>query len=164
MKNAIISVWDKTGIVELADFLISKGVRIYSTGGTKKTLEENGIEVHSVSNLTGFGSMMDGRVKTLHPYVFGGILADRSNSSHINDLSDLNAPQFDLVIVNFYPFKSMAVEKELSLEESINFIDIGGPSMLRAAAKNYRSVIPLANPDIYKTFIKEFRIHALPVF
>ena len=156
MKNAIISVWDKTGIVELADFLISKGVRIYSTGGTKKTLEENGIEVHSVSNLTGFGSMMDGRVKTLHPYVFGGILADRNNSSHINDLSDLNAPQFDLVIVNFYPFKSMAVEKELSLEESINFIDIGGPSMLRAAAKNYRSVIPLANPDIYKTFIKKF--------
>lgn len=156
MKNALISVWDKTGIVDLAKFLISKDIKIYSTGGTKKILDENNIKVLSISSLTGFGSMMDGRVKTIHPHVFGGILADRNNQNHLSDLNSLDIPAFDLVIVNFYPFETMAVEKELDHKESINYIDIGGPSMLRAAAKNFHNVIPIPDPKLYKNFMDQF--------
>mgnify|MGYP002725462594 CR=1 FL=1 len=156
IKRALISVWFKDGIVELANFLNEKGVEIVSTGGTQNILEEAGIPVTPVSQITGLSSVMDGRVKTLDPKLFGGILADRNNSSHLTDLTSLGGLQIDLVVVNFYPFVKEAVDKKLEFKKAIEFIDIGGPSMIRAAAKNYHSVIPLCNPSLYADFIKHF--------
>ena len=155
-KKALISVWDKTGIVEFSKSLIERGFEILSTGGTKGLLEKNNITVTSVSDLTGFGSIMDGRVKTLHPKVFGGILADRKNDSHISDLLAMDAFEIDLVVVNLYPFVEQAIEKKLPINKAIEFIDIGGPSMLRAAAKNHESVIPLCDSNDYEDFIRKF--------
>ena len=155
-KKALISVWDKTGIVEFSKSLIERGFEILSTGGTKSLLEKNNIAVTSVSDLTGFGSIMDGRVKTLHPKVFGGILADRKNDSHISDLLAMDAFEIDLVVVNLYPFVEQAIEKKLPINKAIEFIDIGGPSMLRAAAKNHESVIPLCDSSDYEDFIEKF--------
>ena len=154
-KKALISVWDKTGIVEFSKSLTDRGYEILSTGGTKKLLEKNNIAVSSVSDLTGFGSIMDGRVKTLHPKVFGGILADRKNQMHMEDLSKIDATSIDLVVVNLYPFVQEAAEKNLPIEKAIEFIDIGGPSMLRAAAKNHESVVPICDPNDYNEFIGE---------
>ena len=154
-KRALISVWDKVGIVEFSKLLVERGYEILSTGGTKNLLEKNGIEVKSVSDLTGFGSIMDGRVKTLHPKIFGGILADRKKNSHIEDLKKIESGVIDLVVVNLYPFVEEAVNKKLSLDKAIEFIDIGGPSMLRASAKNHQSVIPICDPQDYMPFIKE---------
>jgi len=154
-KRALISVWDKTGIVRFSKSLIDRGYEILSTGGTKKLLENNNINVTSVSDLTGFGTMMDGRVKTLHPKVFGGILADRKKESHLNDLAAIDSQVIDLVVVNLYPFASEAVDKKLPIEIAIEFIDIGGPSMLRASAKNHKSVIPICDPQDYDNFISE---------
>ena len=139
-KKALISVWDKTGIVEFSKSLVERGFEILSTGGTKSLLEENDIPVTSVSDLTGFGSIMDGRVKTLHPKVFGGILADRKNNSHISDLLAMDAFEIDLVVVNLYPFAETISKPETTLEIAIENIDIGGPSMLRSAAKNNKHV------------------------
>ena len=155
-KKALISVWDKTGIVEFSKSLIERGFEILSTGGTKSLLEKNDIPVTSVSDLTGFGSIMDGRVKTLHPKVFGGILADRKNDSHMSDLLEMDAFAIDLVVVNLYPFVEQAIEKKLPINKAIEFIDIGGPSMLRAAAKNHDSVIPLCDSSDYEDFISKF--------
>ena len=155
-KKALISVWDKTGIVEFSKSLIERGFEILSTGGTKGLLEQNDIPVTSVSDLTGFGSIMDGRVKTLHPKVFGGILADRKNDSHITDLLAMDAFEIDLVVVNLYPFVEQAIEKKLPINKATEFIDIGGPSMLRAAAKNHESVIPLCDSNDYEDFIRKF--------
>ena len=155
-KKALISVWDKTGIVEFSKSLVERGFEILSTGGTKSLLEQNDIPVTSVSDLTGFGSIMDGRVKTLHPKVFGGILADRKNNSHISDLLAMDAFEIDLVVVNLYPFVEQAIEKKLPINKAIEFIDIGGPSMLRAAAKNHESVIPLCDYSDYEDFISKF--------
>ena len=156
IKTALISVWDKTGIVDLAKFLDENNVEIISTGGTKKILEENGINVTSVSDITKQKEVMNGRVKTLHPKIFGGILADRNNENHLNDLLDMGGKTLDLVIVNLYPFKSEAMDKDLSLDKAIEYIDIGGPSMLRAAAKNYQNIIPLCDPSQYSRFIDSF--------
>ena len=156
IKRALFSVWDKTGIVELAEFLSSHNIEILSTGGTKSLLEKSGIEVKSVSDLTGFGSIMDGRVKTLHPKVFGGILADRGDDKHLHDLKDIDALEIDLVVVNLYPFVKEAIDKKLSLEKAIEFIDIGGPSMIRAAAKNNKSVVPICDPKDYKLFMDDY--------
>ena len=155
-KKALISVWDKTGIVEFSKSLVERGFEILSTGGTKSLLEQNDIPVTSVSDLTGFGSIMDGRVKTLHPKVFGGILADRKNDSHISDLLAMDAFEIDLVVVNLYPFVEQAIKKKLPINKAIEFIDIGGPSMLRAAAKNHESVIPLCDSSDYEDFIRKF--------
>ena len=157
IKTALISVWDKQNIVELAKFLSNNNVRIVSTGGTKKKLEENNIKVTSISELTNQDEIMNGRVKTLHPKIFGGILADRNNKDHIDDLSSIKAKLIDLVVVNLYPFQLEAVEKNLDLDKAIEFIDIGGPSMLRSAAKNYKNVIPLCNPNQYFDFINKFK-------
>jgi len=157
IKRAIISVWDKTGVVDLAKFLVANEIEIISTGGTKKTLEEAGIPVLSVSTLTNQQEIMDGRVKTIHPNLFGGILADRSNKNHINDLNLINSKLIDLVIINLYPFIKEAVEKKLKLEKSIEFIDIGGPSMLRASAKNYKNVIPICSSSQYENFINQYK-------
>ena len=157
IKRAIISVWDKTGIVDLAKFLVSNQIEIISTGGTKKTLEDAGIPVLSVSSLTNQQEIMGGRVKTIHPNLFGGILADRLNKDHIDDLKLINSKLIDLVIINLYPFINEAVQKQLKLEKSIEFIDIGGPSMLRASAKNYKNVIPICSPLQYEVFIDQYK-------
>jgi len=156
IKTALISVWDKTGIVDLAKFLDENNIEIISTGGTKKILEDNGINVTSVSDITKQKEVMNGRVKTLHPKIFGGILADRNNESHLNDLSDMGGKTLDIVVVNLYPFKSEAIDKDLSLDKAIEYIDIGGPSMLRAAAKNYQNIIPLCDPSQYSRFMESF--------
>ena len=159
IKRALVSVWDKDGIVELVRFLIDNKIEVISTGGTKKILEENNLSVTSVKTLTNQNEIMNGRVKTLHPNLFGGILADRNNSEHVEDLSNINADLIDLVIINLYPFKTEAIDKKLDLEKSIEFIDIGGPSMLRASAKNYKYVIPLCKPSQYSTFVKRYKVN-----
>ena len=156
IRTALISVWDKTGIVDLAKFLNKKNIKIISTGGTKKILKDNGIDVISISEITNQKEVMNGRVKTLHPKIFGGILANRENKSHIDDLKDMQGKFIDLVIVNLYPFESEAIHKNLDMDKAIEYIDIGGPSMLRAAAKNYKDIIPLCNPNQYKDFIASF--------
>ena len=156
IKKALISVWDKEGILELAEFLVKNKVEIISTGGTAKHLIENNIPVTKISKITGMNSVMDGRVKTLNPKIFGGILADRDNEEHLKDLSGLEAPTIDLIVVNLYPFVEEAVKKELPMKKAIEYIDIGGPSMLRAAAKNFHSVCVLSDVSDYSEFIDKF--------
>jgi len=156
IKRALISVWNKSNIATLGKFLSNQKIEIVSTGGTKKVMEDAGVRVIGIEDITGGRAVMDGRVKTLHPKIFGGILADRENTSHLTDLSDLGGLEIDLVVVNFYPFIVEAVEKNLDFSKAIEFIDIGGPSMVRAAAKNYHSVLPLCNPENYAEFIEEF--------
>ena len=158
-KKALVSVWNKSGIVDFCKLLVDRDFEILSTGGTKKTLMEEGISVTSVSDLTGFGSIMDGRVKTLHPKIFGGILADRSNQNHIKDLKSINSGEIDLVVVNLYPFVEEAIKNNLPLDKAIEYIDIGGPSMLRAAAKNHESVIPICDFNDYDNFINDYDSH-----
>jgi phosphoribosylaminoimidazolecarboxamide formyltransferase/IMP cyclohydrolase len=156
IKRALISVWDKEGVVELGQFLQKNNIEILSTGGTQAALENAGIKVRSVSDITGTGAVMDGRVKTLDPKIFGGILADRNNPSHLSDLDSIEGLEIDLVVVNFYPFVNEAVNKELPFAKAIEFIDIGGPSMIRAAAKNYHSIVPLCSSDLYTEFMTEY--------
>jgi len=156
LKRALISVWNKDYIVELAKFLVKQQFEIISTGGTKKILLENNIKVTSISEVTNFNEIMDGRVKTLHPKIFGGLLADRENPNHLKDLESIDSSTIDLVVVNLYPFEEMASKKNMALNKLIEYIDVGGPSMLRAAAKNYKSVITLSNPNMYEDFMIEF--------
>ena len=156
-KTALISVWNKSYIVNFAKFLSKNNYEILSTGGTKKILEENHISVTSISNLTQQDEVMNGRVKTLHPKIFGGILADRDNHHHLHDLHEIGSKTIDLVVVNLYPFKTEAIDKQLDFSKAIEFIDIGGPSMLRAAAKNYKDVICLANPKEYENFMNLYK-------
>jgi len=156
LKRALLSVWDKTHIIELGKFLVNNNFEIISTGGTKKTLEDNGIKVTSISSLTEFDEFMNGRVKTLHPKIFGGILADRKNENHLNDLKKIKGKIIDLVVVNLYPFEDMAAKNSITLNKLIEYIDVGGPSMLRAAAKNYNSVITLCSPNMYQDFMIDF--------
>lgn len=157
IKRALISVWDKEGVVELGQFLQKNNIEILSTGGTQTALENAGVKVTSVSEITGTGAVMDGRVKTLDPKIFGGILADRNNQSHLSDLKEINGLEIDLVVVNFYPFVNEAVNKKLTFSKAIEFIDIGGPSMIRAAAKNYHSIVPLCSPSFYEEYMIEFK-------
>ena len=156
IKRALLSVCNKDGIVEMGQFLTQHGIELLSTGGTQKALEEAGITVTSIGDVTGYGTIMNGRVKTLHPKVFGGILADRENTDHLTDLQNLGGLEIDLVVVNFYPFVQEAVSKKLDFKNAIEFIDIGGPSMVRAAAKNYHSVLPLCEPEKYGEFMDIF--------
>jgi len=156
-KKAIISVWDKTGIIELAKFLYSQKFEIISTGGTAKKIDNAGIPVTKVSSLTNQKEIMNGRVKTLHPNIFSGILVDRNNKSHIKDLKNINSSPIDLVIINLYPFQEEAINKKLDIAKSIEFIDIGGPSLLRAASKNYKFTIPLCRPEQYSSFIESYK-------
>lgn len=153
MKNALLSVSDKTNIVEFASKLLENDYKIYSTGGTKKALEEANIEVYSVSDLTHFPEIMDGRVKTLHPGVHGGILANRSIPEHLSALKEQNIDLIDLVVVNLYPFKETIKKENVTEDEAIENIDIGGPTMLRAAAKNFKFVTTIVNPDDYEEVI-----------
>jgi phosphoribosylaminoimidazolecarboxamide formyltransferase/IMP cyclohydrolase len=161
-KRALISVFDRDGIVELASFLNGLGWEIVSTGGTSKHLQENKIPVTDVSSITGFPECLDGRVKTLHPAVHAGILARRDVQSHIDTLKDQKLGTIDLVCNNLYPFFEK-VRAGLSVEETIEFIDIGGPSMLRSAAKNYRDVIVLTDPKDYAEVIDGLKAGNVPL-
>lgn len=152
IKNALISVSDKTNLPELATALRKAGVQIYSTGGTAAALAKAGCEVTDIAALSGSGEILDGRVKTLHPKVHAGILADMQNPDHARQLADMEVPKMDLVVVNFYPFEK-AVAGGASPQEVIENIDIGGPAMVRAAAKNHSSTVVLADPADYPRFI-----------
>jgi phosphoribosylaminoimidazolecarboxamide formyltransferase/IMP cyclohydrolase len=153
-KRAIISVSDKTGIIELGQFLQNRGYEVVSTGGTAAELEKAGVRVVNVSDITGFPECLDGRVKTLHPKVHAGILAMRSNSEHMQTLEQLNITPIDVVVINLYPFKQTISHPGVELSEAIENIDIGGPSMLRAAAKNWQDVCVLTDPSDYALFME----------
>lgn len=157
MKRVLISVSDKTGVVELTRELIELGYEIISTGGTKKTLNEAGIKTLSISDITNFPEIMDGRVKTLHPSVHGALLCVRDNENHLKALKDNKIDLIDMVVVNLYPFKETLAKKDVTHEELIENIDIGGPSMLRSAAKNYKSVTVVVDPKDYERVICELR-------
>ena len=152
MKRALISVYDKTNLLPLAQFLVNRDVEILSTGGTYKFLKENGVAVTEVSDVTGFEEILDGRVKTLHPVIHSGILAIRGNSEHMETISRKGIAPIDMVVVNLYPFFHK-VEEDLSFEEKVEFIDIGGPTMIRAAAKNFKDVIVLTDTVDYEKII-----------
>ncbi|MFZ5642097.1 MAG: bifunctional phosphoribosylaminoimidazolecarboxamide formyltransferase/IMP cyclohydrolase [Bacillota bacterium] len=152
-KRALISVSDKTGVVEFASGLVSRGFEIVSTGGTAKALKEAGVPVTYITNVTGFPEILDGRVKTLHPAVHGGILARRT-AEHSEQLDKQGISFIDLVAVNLYPFRETIAKPGVTLEEAIENIDIGGPAMVRAAAKNHRYVLVLVNPDRYGDVLK----------
>ncbi len=155
IKTALISVSDKTGIIELAKGLADLGVKILSTGGTAKSIRENGVDVTDVSEHTGFPEIMDGRVKTLHPKIHGGLLAVRDNESHMKQIEDLGIGTIDLVVVNLYPFEKTISKEGVSQEEAVENIDIGGPSMIRSAAKNFKHVAIVVNPERYDTLLEE---------
>lgn len=155
IKNALLSVSDKTGLLEFAKFLVSKKVHLISTGGTAKLLQENGLPVQEISDYTGFPEMMDGRVKTLHPKVHGGLLHLRDNPEHVKQANEHSIEPIDLVVVNLYPFEQTLAKPGVSHEVLIENIDIGGPSMLRSASKNYRSVTVIVDPADYAKVQKE---------
>lgn len=155
VKQALISVSDKTGIVDFARKLHDLGVRIISTGGTMKTLADAGIPVTYISDITHFPEMMDGRVKTLHPFIHGGILAVRDNESHQQAMTEHGISGIDLVVVNLYPFRETIAKADVVLAEAIENIDIGGPSMIRSAAKNFRFVGVVVNPVHYDQVLAE---------
>jgi phosphoribosylaminoimidazolecarboxamide formyltransferase/IMP cyclohydrolase len=157
IKRALISVSDKNGIVDFAKELSLLGVDIISTGGTYKLLKENGLSVKEVSEVTGFPEMLDGRVKTLHPKVHAGILARRDVKEHMNVIRSMGIETIDMVVINLYPFKETVLKTDATLEEIVENIDIGGPSMIRAAAKNYHSVAVLTLPEQYPAVIKELK-------
>lgn len=156
-KRALISVSDKTGIIDFAKELVKFGYEIISTGGTYKILNENMINVISVSDITGFAECLDGRVKTLHPKIHGGILAIRDNELHIKQLSDLDIIPIDIVVVNLYPFKQTILKPDINFQEAIENIDIGGPSMIRAAAKNWQNVTVLVDHMDYSRVIDQLK-------
>jgi phosphoribosylaminoimidazolecarboxamide formyltransferase/IMP cyclohydrolase len=156
IKRALLSVSDKRGIVELARGLAAHGVELLSTGGTARLLREAGLAVREVADYTGFPEMLDGRVKTLHPKVHGGLLGRRDLPEHVRAMREHDIPPIDLVCVNLYPFREVT-ERGCSLEEAIENIDIGGPSMLRSAAKNYRAVTVLCDPADYEVVLEEMR-------
>ena len=152
-RRALISVFDKTGLEELARGLARLGVEIVSTGGTLKSLEEKGIPVTAVSGVTGFPEILDGRVKTLHPRIHGGILANRAVPGHLDALSEHGIDRIDLVVVNLYPFRE-TVARGASFEETVEMIDVGGPTMVRAAAKNFGGVAVVVDPADYGAVLK----------
>jgi len=155
--RALISVSDKSGIVELAKELVSLGVELISTGGTYKKLKEANIPATEVSEITGFPECLDGRVKTLHPSIHAGLLAMRSNPSHMKQLADLDIETIDIVIVNLYPFKATVLKDGVTREEAVENIDIGGPTMLRSAAKNYQDVTVIVDPTDYDKVLTELK-------
>ena len=154
-KKALLSVSDKTGIVDLASFLVSKNFEIISTGGTAKLLKENNIYVTEVSNYTGSPEILAGRVKTLHPKIFAGVLALRDDEKHLQELNEQKISNIDLVVVNLYPFAETLEKENVKTEEIIENIDIGGPSLLRAAAKNFRFVSSVCDPNDYQKIMTE---------
>lgn len=155
MKRALLSVSDKTGLLDFAQGLVRNGYEIISTGGTKKALEEAGLPVIGISEITGFPEIMDGRVKTLHPNVHGALLCVRDNEEHVKQIQDLGIDYIDLVCVNLYPFKETVQKPGVDHATIIENIDIGGPSMLRSASKNYRFIPVVCDPADYDTVLAE---------
>ncbi len=157
MKRALFSVSDKSGVVEFARDLVALGWEIIATGGTMKLLADSGIDVINISDITGFPEICDGRVKTLHPNVHGGLLARRDDQSHLDALKENNIEFIDMVCVNLYPFKSTIANPNVKLEDAIENIDIGGPSMLRSAAKNFADVTVVCDPADYAQIVEEIK-------
>ncbi|MGD0056738.1 MAG: bifunctional phosphoribosylaminoimidazolecarboxamide formyltransferase/IMP cyclohydrolase [Methanomassiliicoccales archaeon] len=157
IERALISVSNKTGVVEFASELKQMGVELISTGGTASMLKKNNIDAIEISQVTGFPEMLDGRVKTLHPLIHAGILARRDLPEHMKTLSDRGIKKIDMVVVNLYPFKETVLKPNSTIEDIIENIDIGGPSMIRAAAKNYQSVAVVTNPGRYGSILDEMR-------
>jgi phosphoribosylaminoimidazolecarboxamide formyltransferase/IMP cyclohydrolase len=157
IKKAIISVSNKEGIVEFAKALGSMGIEILSTGGTAKALREAGIYVKEVSEYTGFPEMLDGRVKTLHPKIHGGLLSRRDNPRDMEEIKEHGIDTIDMAVVNLYPFEETISRPGVSFAEAIENIDIGGPTMLRSASKNFQDVAVIVDPSDYKKVIKEMK-------
>ncbi|HWI53820.1 MAG TPA: bifunctional phosphoribosylaminoimidazolecarboxamide formyltransferase/IMP cyclohydrolase, partial [Symbiobacteriaceae bacterium] len=157
VKRALISVYDKQGIVDFARELHALGVELISTGGTFRALQEAGIPVLEVAQVAGFPEILDGRVKTLQPQIHAGILAIRSNAEHMAQLKEHNVTPIDMVVVNLYPFRETVANPDVSLEDAVEKIDIGGPSMVRGAAKNWQDVAVLVNPERYSQVLAELR-------
>ncbi len=162
IKRAILSVTDKTGLLELGIFLVENSVELISTGGTCAFLESEGLPVTQVSSVTQFPEILGGRVKTLHPHIHGGILADKDKPEHLESIKQMGISPFDLVCVNLYDFAG-AVERKLSLIQAVEEIDIGGPCMLRAAAKNFHSVLVLPGSKWYREAMSEMRKNKMQV-
>ena len=155
ISRALISVSDKTGVVDFARSLAEMGVKIISTGGTARTLREAGLDVRDVSDVTGFPEMMDGRVKTLHPMIHGAFLALRDNAEHVASMNEHGIEPIDLVVVNLYPFEETIAKEGVSLDEAVENIDIGGPAMIRSASKNWRDVAVVTDTRLYGQIIEE---------
>jgi phosphoribosylaminoimidazolecarboxamide formyltransferase/IMP cyclohydrolase len=157
IKHALISVSDKTGILEFARELANFGIQIISTGGTARNLRENGIEVTEVAELTNFPEMMDGRVKTLHPKIHGALLALRDNAQHVGSMQEHGIDPIELVVVNLYPFQETIAKEDVSLAEAVENIDIGGPAMIRSASKNWRDVAVVTDAKLYDGILEEMQ-------
>ena len=157
IERALISLTDKSGIEGFAKQLTDLGIEILSTGGTAKKLRDNGIDVVDVSEFTGFPEMLDGRVKTLHPLVHGGILAQKTNQDHLDQMEKHGLKPIDLVAVNLYAFEKATADPGCTLANAIENIDIGGPTLLRASAKNFQDVTVIVDPDDYPGVISEIR-------
>lgn len=155
IERAIISVTDKTGVVDFAGSLSKFGVKILSTGGTARVLRDGGIAVTDISEYTGFPEMLDGRVKTLHPRVHGGLLGIRDNMEHVRMMKEHGIENIDLLVVNLYQFEKTVAKEGVTLEEAIENIDIGGPAMLRSSAKNFKYVTVIVDPSDYGAVLKE---------
>ena len=159
ITRALLSVTDKSGVVELAQFLAAYNVEILSTGGTAKALREGGVKVMEVSDFTGFPEMLDGRVKTLHPKIHGGILGRRDLASHQEQMAKHGIKPIDMVVVNLYQFEQMVAKPGCTLEDAIENIDIGGPAMLRSSAKNYQDVAVVTDPADYPHIMQEMKLN-----
>ena len=157
IRRVLISVTDKTGIIGFAGVLHELGAEIISTGGTARMLREAGVPVKDVAEVTGFPEMLDGRVKTLHPKIAGGILAMRGRAGHMQAIEQHGIPPIDMVVVNLYRFEEVAAKAGVPLDELIEHIDIGGPTLIRAAAKNYQDVAVVVSPDDYDALAREIR-------
>ncbi|CAN5314363.1 hypothetical protein BH10ACI1_BH10ACI1_02250 [soil metagenome] len=160
IKRALISVSDKSGIVEFAGALKKFGVEIISTGGTARSLRESGVEVTEVAEITGFPEMMDGRVKTLHPKIHGAFLGLRDNEEHLAEMKTHAIYPIDLVVINLYPFEQTIEKEDVSLAEAVENIDIGGPAMIRSASKNWRDVAVVTDAKLYESVVNELEKHS----
>ena len=160
IRRAILSVTDKSGLEDFARFLSENGVELFSTGGTRKKMIEAGLKVASVSEVTGFPEIMNGRVKTLHPHIHAGILADKDNPEHMDTLGGLGLAPFDLVCVNLYDF-ARAASQDLDLKAAVEQIDIGGPTMLRASAKNFHSILVVPGTEHYDRVIADLTANGM---
>jgi len=156
-RRALISVWDKTGVVDFARGLVAMGWELVSTGGTQSLLGSSGLPVAPVSDVGGFPEILDGRVKTLLPQIHGGILARRDNPGHMRQLQEHGITPVDLVAVNLYPFRQVTRDPDVALDHAVENIDIGGPTMIRAAAKNYPHVLVIVNPARYEGVLAALR-------
>src|SRR5437870_4431160 len=160
IRRALLSVSDKTGLMDFARELVTKyGVELIATGGTRKALADAGLPVRDISELTGFPEILDGRVKTLHPAIYAGLLAKRSKPEHMQTLADHGLPEIDLVVCNLYPFEQTVAKPGVTEAEAIENIDIGGPCMVRAAAKNFESVTVAVRPAQYPQLLAQMKAH-----